>query len=334
MAQFGITASATGLTAADPGQDPLAGLRRRVARLAPDAPVVVLVHGYQFDPALPSHDPHRSLFAAEPEGQDWRVRSWPRGLGFAADAGETGLCVGFGWPALAPLWRSLRDTRRTSFAQVYDRAADYGPRLAELVTLLQGLVPDRPIDIVAHSLGARVALAALPHLDRPPGRVVLLGAAEFDTAVLDFLCAAPALPQIYNVTARANDLYDAMFETFAPRRTWRDRAVGLGLRAPFAAWIDLQIDRADVTAWVNGRGIALRPAHTRFCHWSFYTRDGAFAVYQAILNRRPGWDIADLREAPCFAAQEPRWSRLPRGRRALRWALRLATPILPGAERA
>jgi hypothetical protein len=165
-----------------------------------------------------------------------------------------------------------------------------------------------------------VALAALPLLPLAPGRMVLLGAAEFDARAHEFLGAlpAPCPPQIYNVTARANDLYDAMFESFAPRRSWGERAVGLGLRAKRPHWLDLQLDRADVTAWINAQGVPLTPSRARLCHWSFYTRGGAFAVYQAILRRRPGWDIASLRTAPCFAAQEPRWSRLlPRRRPAL-----------------
>ena len=79
-----------------------------------------------------------------------------------------------------------------------------------------------------------------------------------------------------------------------------------------------------MTAWINARGIPLTPPSDRHCHWSFYTREGAFALYQAILRRQPGWDVAGLRAAACFGAQEPRWSRLlPRRHGAppsCRWA--------------
>ncbi len=317
MAYFGITASAAGLQAAAPGDDLGAGLRRRLDGGPATAPIVVMIHGYKFHPELPDADPHRSLFALSPERDHRRIRSWPEGLGFAEDRGETGLCVGFGWPASAPLLASLVTTGRSGFARVYDRAAEYGARLAELVALLQRLAPGRPVDLLAHSLGARVALAALPQLEQAPGRVILLGAAEFDARALEFLGAAraPCPPEIYNVTSRANDLYDLMFESFAPRRGWGERAVGLGLRAQLPGWLDLQLDRAEVTAWVNAQGIPLTASNARLCHWGFYTRDGALGLYQAILRRRPGWDIASLRAAPCFAAQEPRWSRLlPRRR--------------------
>jgi hypothetical protein len=311
MAYVGITASGDGLAAATGGAiEPAlaAGLRG----LAPEAPVTILIHGYKFDPGRPAQDPHRSLFAYSPAPASWKVRSWPAGLGFAPEGPGGGLCVGFGWPASEPHLPSLIATGRTGFAHVYDRAGAMGGPLAALVERVQALAPGRSVDLLAHSLGARVALAALPHLRRPPERIVLLGAAEFDARAREALaaCPAPRPPAIYNVTARANDVYDAAFETFAPRRGWGERAVGLGLADPLPFWLDLQLDRADVTDWINAQGIALRPARARLCHWSFYTRGGAFEVYQAILRRRPGWDIPSLRAAPCFAAQEPRWSRM------------------------
>jgi hypothetical protein len=336
MAYVGVTATEDGLAAADGGA-PEQRLRRAAEALGPDAPIVILIHGYKFDPSRPDDDPHRTLFAFRPEQASWKVRSWPEGLGFHPEDPRDGLCVGFGWPAVEPHLPSLVASGRTGFAHVYERAGAMARRLAELVALLQALAPGRPVDVLAHSLGARVALGALPHLDAAPGRIVLLGAAEFDARARDALaaCPAPRPPEIYNVTSRANDFYDAAFETFAPRRSWGERAVGLGLRDPLPCWLDLQLDRADVTDWIVARGVPLRPARARLCHWSFYTRDGTFEVYQAILRRRPGWDIASLRAEPCFAAQEPRWSRLapPRMPR-LRPSLGLGPAIGPGLGRA
>jgi hypothetical protein len=311
MAYYGISATAAGLRPAVPGGDLETGLAASLSEAGPGAPVVVLVHGYKFHPDRRDSDPHRSLFAFRPERVGRRIRSWPEGLGFADDAGASGLCVGFAWPASAPHLPSLVASGRTGFAEVYDRAGALGPRLAELVALLQRLAPGRPVDLLAHSLGARVALAALPHLAVAPGRMILLGAAELEPRVLEFLARAraPRPPEIYNVTARANDLYDWVFECFVPRRGWGERAVGGGLRAAPPTWIDLQLDRAEVTDWINRQGIGLPPPAARLCHWSFYTRENAFALYQAILRRRPGWEVASLRAAACFA-QEPRWSRL------------------------
>jgi hypothetical protein len=311
MAYLGVTASTSTLAPADAVAGPLADvLAAALAHLAPRAPLVLLVHGYKFDPFHPAKNPHAALFTAGP-------RNWTDGLGLADPAPEAGLGIGFAWRAAAAHIPHLLTTRRTGFAHVYDRAAAFGARLAELITLLQSLAPERPVDILAHSLGARVALAALPHLATPPGRMILLGAAEFDSRARAFLAAAPgAGPAIYNVTARANDFYDAMFETFAPRTSWSERALGLGLAGGRPNWLDLQLDRAEVTAWMNARGIPLEPARARLCHRSFYTRRGAFALYRAILRRAPGWDLGTLRAEPVLAAQEPRWSRLRPSRRA------------------
>lgn len=309
MAYFGISATESGLVAAA-GGDLAAGLGAALARVPADAPVVVLVHGWKFDPALPAADPHRSLYAFRPVAGR-RIRSWPDGLGISDDDGESGLAIGFGWPAHVPHLDSLVASGRTGFATVYDRAGQAGAALAVVVALVQALAPGRQVDVLAHSLGARVALAALPHLDRAPERMILLGAAELGPRAAAFLADRRAAepPEIYNVTARTNDLYDLAFECFVPRRPRGGRALGAGLPGlPF--WLDLQLDRPDVTEWAQAQGIALSPATHRCCHWSFYTRSGAFALYEAILRRRPGWDLASLARLPCFAGQEPRWSRL------------------------
>jgi hypothetical protein len=318
MAYFGVNATETSLRAAQPGQDLDRLIETGLRDLPERAPIVVLIHGYKFDPEVPARhpssetiDPHRSLFAFRPARRCWKVRSWPRGLGFRPQGRAEGLCIGFAWPARAAHIPSLLSTGRTGFAAVYDRAAVIGARLAELIARLQSRAPGRPIDMLAHSLGARVALTALRHLERAPGRMILLGAAEFDARVHECLEAMPApAPEIYNITARANDFYDTMFETFAPRRGWGERAVGLGLREAPPFWLDLQLDRSAVTERINAGGIRLTPSTVRLCHWSFYTRGGAFDVYRAILRRRPGWGVAELAAEPCFAVQEPRWSRI------------------------
>ncbi|HET9068542.1 MAG TPA: alpha/beta hydrolase [Amaricoccus sp.] len=311
MAYLGVRATERGLVASESGVPLREALARRLGGNG-TGPVAVLVHGYKFHPERRRLDPEESLFAPTPRGEGARVRSWPAGLGFRDDGGETGLAIGFGWPADAPLFRSLLATGRNGFARVYAAAAESGAMLAELVTRVQALAPGRPVDVLAHSLGARVALAALPHLAVAPGRVVLLGAAEYEAEARRCLAAVRGAraPQVYNITTRANDVYDLAFECFAPRPAGAGRALGAGLAGAPESWLDLQLDHPAVTAWINGQGIALSPPEARVCHWSFYTRPGALSVYAAILRRRPGWDVAELRRVRCLGEQEPRWSRL------------------------
>jgi hypothetical protein len=317
MAILGITADGPEPVLAGGGPGRLEpALRRALAALPQTAPVVVLVHGYRWDPALPQHDPHRSLFAPRLRGVRCdRLRSWPEGLGLAGRG--TGLAIGFGWPAISPHLPSLWRRGCTGFRDVYERAETAGAALACLIAMIDRIAPGRRVDVLAHSLGARVALAALPRLERAPARIILLGAAEFVSITRERLAAGPAPgPAIYNVTARANDLYDRLFEFFAPAPRPGDFALGAGLPDPPPRWIDIQIDHPEALAWMNARGIPLQPPAARNCHWSFYTQPGAFALYRAILRRRPGWDVASLRAQPALSLHAPRWSRLLPARRA------------------
>ncbi|MEO0999618.1 MAG: alpha/beta fold hydrolase, partial [Pseudomonadota bacterium] len=223
------------------------GLRAALAALPPGAPVAVLIHGFNFAPgATGGADPHRSLFA-EGGARCWKLPSWPAGLGLS---GAGGLAIGFGWPARVPHLGALLRTGRTGLAHAYERAEHAGAALAELLDRVAAAAPGRPVDLIGHSLGGRVALAALPHLTaragRALGRVILLGAAEFAGVAAERLAGLPrgAQPEILNVIARANDPFDALFERFAPGLR-RDRALGAGLVYPGPRWLDLQIDHPD-----------------------------------------------------------------------------------------
>lgn len=295
--------------------------------LPPGAPIAVLIHGYRFDPGAPDHDPHRLLFAQAPARQCAKLVSWTEGLGFD-ETPETGLAIGFGWPARAAHLPSLVRLGHTGFAEIYARAGAAGAALAGLIAQIAALAPGRPIDILAHSLGARVALSALPRLEAGAagaiGRLILLGGAEYAgtaraaLAQMGHGCAgapgpgrmpARTAPEIYSITARQNDLYDALFETFAPRDdALCDRVLSRGVDAP--NWFSLQLDAPQLMDWAAARGIALDPADRAVCHWSFYTRPGALALYARILRDRAAWSVAALRRAPALAEQEPRWTRL------------------------
>ena len=191
---------------------------RRSTRLTPDAPLVVLVHGYKFHPDRPGTDPHRSLFACRPSNDDWRIRSWPEGLGIADDAGETGLAIGFAWPASAPHVATLIRQRRTGFAEAYDRAGAFGAHLASWSRWCgnwrrAGRSTCWPIRSAPGWPSPRCRIWRAARADHPARR----GGARRPGARASWRrCGRGA--EIYNVTARSNDLYDLAFETFVPRR--------------------------------------------------------------------------------------------------------------------
>ncbi|MEO1680152.1 MAG: alpha/beta hydrolase [Pseudomonadota bacterium] len=274
-------------------------LARAVDALPDGAPVIVLIHGYKFSPRLDEHDPHTHILSLDPRSC-WKAVSWPRQLGLGAGRGPEPLCVALGWEARGSLW------------QAYTSAAAAGAGLAELINLVRIRRPGRPVHVLAHSLGARVALTALPHL-RPGamGRVVLLAAAEMRSRAASLLdTPAGRALEVLNVTSRENDLFDYMLEWLVAPHRWGDRALGQGLgqaSAPTPRWLDLPIDHDGTRGALAALGLPIPPADRRICHWSVYLRPGVFDIYRAVLA--DGMPFDRLR-AVLPAKPAPRWSRL------------------------
>lgn len=269
-----------------------AHLSRRLANLPAGAPVVVMIHGYRFAPGLAGCCPHGHILSMNPPEGDRKATSWPRHLGLT---GDNGLAIGLGWAA------------RGSVQGAYRRAAAAGQALADLAAKVQSIDPDRQIDVIGHSLGARVALQALPHA--APGafrRIILLAAAETRRparAAMD--SPAGRCVELVNVTTRENDLFDFALEWLVGLGT--DTALGQGLRRPLPNWLDLQIDQ-QATLGVLGRlGHILPPPPARICHWSAYLRPGIFRLYRALMDG--SLPVATLRAA-LPPKPDRRWSRL------------------------
>lgn len=255
------------------------------------APVVVMVHGYKYSPLAPETDPHRQIYALRPRTDCWKVRSWPRGLGFSGAGEAEGLCIGFGWHATAPRLAS-------GLAEAHRRGADAAVALTELLVLIDDLSPGRAVDIFAHSLGGRVALAALAGAPVPlRGRAVLMGTADYRSSAEAALANPSARGvEFYNVTSRENDLYDVFFRSIVPPRIRGDRVLGAGLPGAPPRWVDLRIDDPATLAALGARGLRVAPrrARARPCHWSFYRRPGIWGLYRAILRQRGGWSATAL----------------------------------------
>lgn len=286
---------------------PPARLWQAAATLPPDAPIVVMIHGYRYSPSVPACDPHRHILSLDPDHRARRVTSWPRALGFGADHPDEGLAIGFGWEA------------RGRLGGAYRRAGAAGTALASIISRLADQT-GRRIAIIGHSLGARVALQALH--DAAPGstgRVILLTGAEFRDAAADAI-ATPAGQdaEIINITSRENDLFDFALEQWLS--LGRRQALGFGLDRPARNWIDLQIDHAETLAALDALGFPTEQRPLRLSHWTPYLRRGLFDFYRTALCQP--WALPlGLLHARLPGRIEPRWSRL------------LASPQYPGALR-
>ena len=127
--------------------------------LPPEAPVMVMIHGYKYAPGVPSRCPHHSILALAPSAErPRRCLSWPRAMGFTRHGPPPRVsAIAFGWRATGTIWQAARAA---------DRAGGGARRADRNRPPMSG---NRPVHVLAHSLGARVALGALPALRRGGG---------------------------------------------------------------------------------------------------------------------------------------------------------------------
>ena len=135
-------------------------------------PIIVMIHGYSYNPDLPDHCPHRTLLR--------RDGAWLRQMGFGMGDPDEGLALGFGWNARGSVWKAAR------------RARVAGGQLGRVLRILHHAAPHRPIHLMTHSMGAEVAMAALHVLPRGAvARLLTLTPATYRSTADDAL-RAPA----------------------------------------------------------------------------------------------------------------------------------------------
>lgn len=269
---------------------------QQARQLPAGAPLVVMIHGYRYSPSTPSHDPHRHILALDPDQSARRALSWPRALGFGSGSAEEGLALAFGWEA------------RGSLGTAYRRAGVAGESLAGIVSRLADAA-GRPVALIGHSLGARVALQAMRHAaPGSVGRVILLAGAEFrDSAAEAVEAPAGSAAEILNITSRENDLFDFAIELWLGRA--RRQALGFGLERPARNWLDVQIDHDDTLEALAEMGFLVDGSPLRLSHWSPYLRRGLFDFYRTALSQPCALPLGML-HSRLPARTQPRWSRL------------------------
>ncbi|PIE13658.1 MAG: hypothetical protein CSA70_05205 [Rhodobacterales bacterium] len=276
LVRINSTVNALGLHASP--ADPVVTLRQQAQ--SGTGPIILMVHGFKFQPGIVGACPHDHILSLDPV-RCWKAVSWPRGLGFGTERACEGLGICFGWQAGG----NLKDA--------YHNAARAGAVLARVVRLLRSAAPQRPIHGLGHSLGARVLLQALPHLDPGDmGRLITLNAAEFrGTAYQALDHGAGPSTDLIAVTGRENSVFDLIMEQLLTPASPRDRAMGRGMGTS-PKCLDLRLDSKEVQEHLSALGFPLAPHHRRVCHWSPYLRPGAFELYNALLRHPQSLPLA------------------------------------------
>lgn len=309
MAILRLNAAERGDVFVADGGDWRAALNARLAETPDRAPVTILIHGLRYSWRYGSRaDPHRSLYRADATPNDpaftTPVRSWPVALGFANNHPDRGLCIAFGWHPGGI--GAIRQAHRT-----VDR---FAPGLIAVVDAVAAT--GRRADCFAHSLGAALLLNAIR---LRPGlairRAILLGPAERRGRALEALDAqasSGAGTEFLHILARANDVFDEVFNRLVPPdATGCAAPLGVaGLQAIREEWLDLQIDHPESRAWLRSRRNAqLRPA-AQISHWLYYRDPAAMALYRDVLRDEATSCLATLRSLGVPGVIAPRWSGL------------------------
>ncbi len=254
------------------------------AVLAPGAPLVVMIHGFRYSPSHASRDPHRHILGLTPDPRRWGSVSWPRRLGLNSDRG---LGLAWGWEASGTIWAAHRNARRS------------GAALARVIAQLRRIAPHRPVHVIAHSLGARVACAAIERLEQGDIDRVILLAAALSMAEARRATTSPAgrHATFVNVSGAENGIFDIGLRLALPLDGLR---LGPGALAT-KGWIDLRLDSPAVLDHLARRGWRIAPPGKPVCHWSGYLRPGVWKLYRDLLTTPTPVTLTHLRQAAALA---------------------------------
>lgn len=258
-------------------------------------PVVIMIHGFKYDPGGIHRSPHATIFALNPDPA--AQIQWMRHMGFGMGAPDEGLAIAFGWRARGTIWRAERAARAA------------GQHLARVIALIRARAPQRPVHVVTHSMGSEVIFEALHAL--PAGSVdrivTLTGASYASRAVGAMQTNAGRSAELINVTSRENDLFDFLYERLMVPTVRGDWAMGRGLDLPNA--VTVQLDCAHTLGLLPRFGGHIAAPRRRICHWSGYTRPGALRFYAHALRHPQAVPLSGLQNA-LPAQTAPRWSRM------------------------
>ncbi len=271
-----------------------------------DAPVVVMVHGFLYDPRLPatpgSDSPLETVYGTPPVPPQHNL-TWLPIVGECSNDGARGMdrAIAFTYPSES----GTGEFSSAGWSNSYQYAVfDQAPLAARaLAAILDGLgTVANDVRVLAHSLGTRVTCQAVRLLRaRMPAalkRIVLLDGAEFcvDAAAGFFGCGFDVL----NIVNRKDLVLrlgaEQMCHPIRQNGSLPACVIGFEGLGGNDRWLDLQLDNDRLRAWFAA---GLAPDGTRYAidpqaeeeshpfagldHCACYTNDGNRALVADLL---------------------------------------------------
>jgi hypothetical protein len=254
---------------------PWLGLCQRARGTVP----LILVHGFGYDPWAASDDNphylHQSGFGKISTFGLWRRDLIPE----RAAIGFGWYSVPFGWRGL---WGSIRHRRWNRYRWAWDLAWGAGGVMATMLRRMDGQV-----DVLCHSLGSRVVLAALAQESGLPVRNILfMNGAEFaKPARIEAMTNSHI--RFVNLVVKEDDVLSKLDTHFAPV-SGQGPPIGLdGLGgATPENWIDIALDDPEVQVWGASHGWHLQGDNPKQYadHWFTYKHKGNRGLIRAALD--------------------------------------------------
>ncbi len=240
-----------------------------------DTPVI-LVHGFHYDPwALDYDNPH----FVGPLGDVSTFGLWKRNL--VPDRNS----IGFGWYSLPRGFHSWIKAwihrRYNPYRYSFDLAWEAGGVLASMISEIG------EVDVLCHSLGSRVVLAALDQVkDLPMRNLVIMNGAEL---AIDGERVAKKNPQanITNLVVRSDRVLKHVGAIFAPKGGLYEFTLGQRpLKNAPPNWKDVDLDHLGTQAWGRKKGWDLQGNNPDSIgdHWFTYKHPGNRGLIRTALK--------------------------------------------------
>lgn len=230
---------------------------------------MIFVHGFNYDP--------RTFGPDHPENH-----LYPRWRQMLRGGWDT---IGFTWFSNPGLWDAWGHGYLGRYKYAWSLAKQASERLASIIVASQG-----GVDVVCHSLGSRVTMAALAKVANV-SRVLILNGAEYSTAGEAVARACPGV-KFYNVVVPDDDVLGTAAR-FAPGHDYKFLG-SHGLVSAPPNWQDLRLDDEGSLARARAEALGLpSPAgdnpHQVGDHWYSYENEDNWPIYRTIFSG--DWDL-------------------------------------------